>query len=138
MSEVHKLLGAVEIGLEVGLVRTVVHNGRKACVHGLEAILIGTMIEVQSNRNRNVESLNASFDHIGTNLVAAHPLGSAARALHDKRRLGLLGSLENSERPFQVVGVEGAQTVMAGFSILKHVACVNEHTNPLVRSAEMT
>ena len=96
------------------------------------------MIEVQSNRNRNVESFDASFDHIGTNLVAAHPLGSATRALHDERRLGLLGSLENGERPFQVVGVEGAQSVMAGLSIFEHVACVNEHTNPLVRSAEMT
>ena len=129
MGELHELLGAVEVELEGLLVGAVIHDGGEAGLDSLEAVLIGTVIEVERHRNGHAGSLDGSLHHIGADLEAAHPLGSTSGALNDQRALGLFSSLEKSERPLQVVGVEGTESIMSGLSLLEHVSCIDEHMN---------
>ena len=99
VGELDELLRAVEVELESLLVGAVIHDGREAGLDGLEAILIGTVIEMQGDWNGNAGGLDGGLDHVGADLETAHPLGSASGALNDKRGLGLLSSLEKSEGP---------------------------------------
>ena len=128
MSELDDLLGAVEVELEGLLVGAVIHDRGEAGLDALEAVLVGTVIEVKSDGHGGTGGLDGSLDHVGADLEAAHPLGSASGALKDQRRLGLLSSLEDGERPLKVVGVERAEGIVTGLGLLQHICCVDEHT----------
>ena len=58
VGQLHELLGALDVGLELGLVRAVVHDGGEARVDALEAVLIGAVIEVQGDGDGNVHGLD--------------------------------------------------------------------------------
>ena len=132
VGKLNELLGAVEVKLEGLLVRAVIHDGREAGLDALEAVLVRTVIEVKGDGNGNARGLDGSLDHVGADLETAHPLSGTSGALKDQRRLGLLGGLENSQGPLEVVGVEGTETVLAGLSLLEHVCCVDEHKRNLL------
>ena len=132
VGKLNELLGAVEVKLEGLLVRAVIHDGRKAGLDALEAVLVRTVIEVKGDGNGNARGLDGSLDHVGADLETAHPLSGTSGALKDQRRLGLLGGLENSQGPLEVVGVEGTETVLAGLGLLEHVCCVDEHKRNLL------
>ena len=132
VGKLNELLGAVEVKLEGLLVRAVIHDGREAGLDALEAVLVRTVIEVKGDGNSNARGLDGSLDHVGADLETAHPLGGTSGALKDQRRLGLLGGLENSQGPLEVVGVEGTETVLAGLGLLEHVCCVDEHKRNLL------
>ena len=132
VGKLNELLGAVEVKLEGLLVRAVIHDGREAGLDALEAVLVRTVIEVKGDGNGNARGLDGSLDHVGADLETAHPLSGTSGALKDQRRLGLLGGLENSQGPLEVVGVEGTETVLAGLGLLEHVCCVDEHKRNLL------
>ena len=132
VGKLNELLGAVEVKLEGLLVRAVIHDGREAGLDALEAVLVRTVIEVKGDGNGNARGLDGSLDHVGADLETAHPLSGTSGALKDQRRLGLLGGLENSQGPLEVVGVEGTESVLAGLGLLEHVCCVDEHKRNLL------
>ena len=132
VGKLNELLGAVEVKLEGLLVRAVIHDGREAGLDALKAVLVRTVIEVKGDGNGNARGLDGSLDHVGADLETAHPLSGTSGALKDQRRLGLLGGLENSQGPLEVVGVEGTKTVLAGLGLLEHVCCVDEHKRNLL------
>ena len=138
VGKLNELLGAVEVKLEGLLVRAVIHDGREAGLDALEAVLVRTVIEVKGDGNGNARGLDGSLDHVGADLETAHPLSGTSGALKDQRRLGLLGGLENSQGPLEVVGVEGTETVLAGLGLLEHVCCVDEHKRTSCKVAPIT
>ena len=127
MGKLDDLLGAVEVELEGLLMGAVVHDGGEPGLDALEAVLVGTVIEMERHGDGDVQGLDGGLHHIGADLVAAHPLGGTAGALHDERGLRLLGGSEDGERPLEVVGVECAERVVAGLGFLEHLCCVDEH-----------
>ncbi len=68
-------------------------------------------------RDGHAGGLDGGLHHVGADLEAAHPLGGAGGALDNQRGLGLLGGLEDGERPLQVVGVKRAEGVVTGLGI---------------------
>ena len=127
MRDAHDLGGTLEVDLEVRLVRAVVHDGGEAGVDALEHVLVGAVVEVQRDGDRDVLGLDQVTHQVGDDLEADLPLGSAARALDDHRRLQLLRSIEDGRRPLEVVRVEGAKGVLAALGSLEHVRCVDKH-----------
>lgn len=57
-ASLNELLGAVEVKLEGLLVRAVIHDGRKAGLDALEAVLVRTVIEVKGDGNGNARGLD--------------------------------------------------------------------------------
>ena len=129
MGGLDDLGGALEVGLEVGLVGAVVHDGGEAGLDAGEGLVVGAVIEVQGNGDGDVLVLNELLDHVGDNLEAGLPLGSTAGALDDQRGLELLAGVKDGRGPLKVVGVESTNAVVALLCGLKHCGCVNEHVS---------
>ena len=106
MGGLDDLGGVIEVGLEVLLMRAVVHDGGEACVDALKDILECTMIEVQGNGDADVLDLDEIPHDVCNDFVGGLPLGRTAGALDDDRRLKLLGSIQNRSGPLEVVGVK--------------------------------
>ena len=123
------LLGALEVEVEGLLVGAVVHDGGEAGLDALEDVLVGAVVKVERNGHGNVLVLDELLHDVSDDLVADLPLGGAARALDDDRGLQLLGGVKNRGRPLEVVGVEGANGVVALLSGLEHGSSVNEHVD---------
>ena len=88
------------------------------------------MVEVQRHGDGDVHGVNEGVDHGRDDLVAALVLGGAHGALHDQRRLGLLGRAQDGHSPLEVVLVEGADAIVTGHGLLEHVGSVDEHVLP--------
>ena len=130
MGKLDELGGVLEVRLEVLLVGAVIHDGGEASLDGLEAVLVGAVIEVKGNRHGDVEGVHHVDDDVVAQLEAGHPLGGASGALDDERALELLGSREDAVGPLDVVRVERAEAVVALLGRLEHVRSVNEHVLP--------
>ncbi len=130
VAELHDLGGALHVDVEGGLMGAVIHDGGEAGVDGLEAVLVGAVVEVHGNRHGDVHVVNEVLDDVGDDLEAHLPLSSASGALDDDGRLQLLGSLEDGASPLEVVGVEGGNAIVTGNSGVEHVLSVNEHVVP--------
>ena len=128
MGKLHDLGGVGKVGLEVLLVRAVVHDGGKAGVDALKGGLVGAVIEVKGNGHGDVLGLDEVLHHVGDELKGSLPLGSTAGALDDERRLQLLTGIQNGRGPLKVVGVECTNTIVALLGALKHCGCIDEHS----------
>ena len=90
---------------------------------------------MKGNRNCDVLILNELVNNLRNDLKACLPLRSATSALNNERRLELFSSIQNGARPFKIIGIEGANSVMAFFCALQHGSCVNQHVRTSVSLA---
>ena len=127
VGQAHKLGGTVEVHLEVGLMGAVVHDGGKAGLDALEAVLVRAVVEVKGNGHRDAHRLSQGVHNLGNDLEARLPLGGTGGALDDDGRLRLLGGSEDGTGPLKVVGVERGDGVVALFGRTKHRGSANEH-----------
>ena len=102
------------------IVRTIEHDGREACVDASLCSLKGTVVEVKSNRNSDVQAVHHSAYHSLYGLETAHIFTSAFGNTEDNRSLEFLNSLKYSLCPFKVVDVDLSNSILA-------VTCFDEH-----------
>ena len=83
-------------------------------------MIVGAMIQMQSNRNGDVELFHHSVYHAHYSLITAHILARAFGYAQNYRRVQLLSRLKDRLGPLKVVDVELAYRVVAGFRFLQH------------------
>ena len=127
MGKLHELRGVLDVDVEGLLVGAIVHDGREASVHCLEAGLIGAVVEVKRHRNRDVHILDEVVDDSSNDVVAALILCCTHGALDDQRGLLLLSCGQDCLGPLEVVGVESTKAVVALLGGLEHVRCIDKH-----------
>ena len=105
--------------------RTIEHDGRESCVDASLSTLKGAVVEVKSNGNGDIESIEHTVYHTYNSLVAAHILACALGNTEDNRGLKLLNSLENCLCPLEVVDVDLSNSVLAVTSLDEHILSRN-------------
>ena len=124
VGDADNLLGLLDVLLNA-VVGAVEHNGGEAVLHGLQGGVIGAVVQVQGNGDRDVQGLEHAVDHAGHRVEAAHILASALGHAEDNRGIALLGGEQDSLGPLQVVDVELANSVLAGLGLGEHFFCGN-------------
>lgn len=127
VADAHELRGVLHVDVEVLLVGAVVHDGGEAGVDALEAGVVGAVVEVQGDGHGEVQGVVHGVHEGGDGLVAGLVLAGAHGALDDEGRLGLLGRQHDGVAPLEVVGVEGADGVVAGDGVVEHLLGIDEH-----------
>ena len=126
VADVDQLSGLCQILLD-GIVGTVEHYGREACFDASLGCLIGTMVQVQSNGNRDLQILQHTVYHTNDGGVAAHILAGTLGYAENYGGLQLLCGEQNGLGPFQVVDVELTNGVVTFTSLGHHFFSRNEH-----------
>ena len=103
--------------------RAVEHNRREARFDALLSAFIAAVVEVESNGNGDVKLLKHTVYHTHNGLVTAHIFARTLGNAENYGRLKLLGCLENSLCPFQIVDVELTYGVFARLCFCKHFFC---------------
>ena len=105
------------------IVRTVEHDGGETSVDASLSAFKGAVVEVQSNRNCDMQILNHALYHANDGGITAHILACALGNTKDNRRLALLSGEKDSLCPFKVVDVELTNSVLAVASLVQHFFC---------------
>ena len=84
MCDLYQFLGLVNILFD-WIVGTVKHNGGKSCFDTLIAALISTMIQMQCNRNGDIQFIDHSGYHSCYGLETGHVFSCALRYTQDNR-----------------------------------------------------
>ena len=112
---------------------TVELNGGETGRDGFLGALIGAMVQMQRNGNRDVQLLNHGLDHRRNGGVAAHILGSAFAHTQNHGGVQLLSGRQDRLGPFQVVDVEMADGITAFNRLGQHFLCrYQSHGNSLL------
>ena len=93
---------------------------------GLDALVAGVVaavIQMKGNGNGDVHLLKHSVYHSYNGLVTAHIFACTLRHTQNNRGVELLCSLQDSLCPLQVVDVELANRIVAGFCLVEHFFC---------------
>ena len=122
VSQSNDFLGLFDVFFDA-VFGTVKHNGGEALCDTFFCGFVAAMIQVQSNRNGDVQLFEHSVDHANDGGVAAHVLACALRYAEDDRGIVLLSGLENRFGPLQVVDVEVANCIVTGFCFVQHFFC---------------
>ena len=122
MGSRNQLLGLLNVLFD-RIVGSVEHDGRKSGFDTLVAGVISAVVQMQGNRNGDVQLFQHSVYHSYNGLIAAHVLSCALGNAEDNGRIQLLSRLKDGLRPLQVVDVELANRIMAGFRLVEHFFC---------------
>ena len=122
MSDADELGGLCDVLFD-RIVGTVEHDGREACFDASLSAFVGAVVEVQSNRNRDLQGLQHAVYHANYGVVAAHVLACALGNTEDDRRVVLLSCEQDSLCPFEVIDVELTDSVFACLSLVQHFLC---------------
>ena len=104
-------------------VRTIEHDGSKACLDAVIALIVSTVVQVQCNRNCDTQRFVHSLYHICNNLETGHILASAAGNAQDNRGVQLLCCVQDCLCPFQIVDVELTDCILAVSCLVHHILC---------------
>ena len=77
------------------------------------------MVKVKSYRTSDVHFFQHSVYHANNGLISAHVFASTFGNSQDYRRIQFLCCLQNGFGPFQVVNVELAYCIVAGFLLCR-------------------
>ena len=119
----NQLLGLFDVLLD-RIVGAVKHDGAEARRDAGLSALIGAVVEVERNGNRDLELLEHTVDHADYGLVAAHIFACALGYAEDNGRIELLSRQENRLCPLEVVDVELSNRVVTGLCLCQHFFCV--------------
>ena len=122
MSNCNQFLGLCQIFFDRE-VRTVEHDRSKASLDAVIALIVGAVIQMQSNRNGDTQRFVHSLYHICNNLETGHVLAGTAGNAQNYRRIQLLCSVQDCLCPFQIVDVELTDCILAVSSLLHHILC---------------
>ena len=103
--------------------RAVEHDGGETCIDASLSALKGTVVEVQCNRNCDMQVLDHALYHANDGGITTHILACALRNTEDNRGLALLSGEKDSLCPFKVVDVELTYSVLAVASLVQHFFC---------------
>ena len=124
VTESNKLLSLFDVFLN-GVVRTVEHYGREACLDTLKCALVRAVVKVESYGNGDAKTLDHTLNHTNDSLVAAHILACTLGYTENNGRVHLLRGEKNSLGPLKVVDIELANCIVAFFCFSKHFLCRN-------------
>ena len=116
----NKFLGLLDILFDRQM-RTIKHDGGETSLDALIASFIGSMIQMQSNRNSDVHFLNHRLYHSCYCTETGHILTSTLGNTKDNRALQFLCGCKDCLGPLQVIDIELAYCILAGLCFLKHL-----------------
>ena len=90
------------------------------------------MVKMKRNRNSDAHGIVEITNQINDHLISAHVLSGAFRCLDHNRSLRFFSSSQNALCPFQVVGVERTDCIVALMSLLNHFCCRNHYHNAII------
>ena len=122
MSSRNQLLGLGNVLFD-RIVRSVEHDGGESGFDALVAGFISAVVQMQSNRNGDVQLFEHSVYHSNYGLITGHILSCALGNAEDDGRIQLLSRLKDGFRPLQIVDVELTDCIVAGFRLVEHFFC---------------
>jgi len=105
------------------IVGTIKHDGGKSCFDTFIAAIVSTMVQMQGNRNRDVQFFHHGLNHGSNCLKSCHILSCALGYAQDNRRFQFFCCQQYGLGPLQVVDVKLANCVLAFPCFFKHVFC---------------
>ena len=115
-----------------GVVGAIEHDGGKASFNAGLCALIGAVVQVQGNGNRDAERFIHCAHHGGNGLETGHIFAGTLGNTQDNRALHGLSLKQNAPGPFQVIDIELANTIVAVTSFEEHIGCIYEHNRYLL------
>ena len=97
------------------IMRTVEHDRRETCFYAFQASFVAAVIQMQSNRNSNVQLFQHSVNHSYNSFVTCHIFSGTFGYTKDYRGVAFLCSLQNSFCPLKVVDVELSYCIVTCF-----------------------
>ena len=104
-------------------VRAVEHDGGEASLDAGIALIIGTVVQMQCNRNRDAQRFIHCLYHICNSLETGHVLAGTAGNAEDYRRVQLLCCVQDCLCPFQIVDIELTDCILAVSCLVHHILC---------------
>ena len=103
-----------------GIVRTVEHNGGKACLYAFQASFIAAVVKMKGNRNRDVQLFDHTLNHTYDCFVSSHILAGSLGYAKDNRRIVFLCCQQDRLGPLKVIDVELSYCIMSCFCLFQH------------------
>ena len=104
---------------------TIEHNGGETFFDAFFCTFIGTMVQMQSNWNSDVQLFEHTVNHADNSADTAHVFACAFGYTQDNRGVVFLCSQQDCFCPFEIVDVKVTYRIFAGFCFVQHLFCRN-------------